>query len=138
MISLDNKIILNGQNNTRHILKKKRLPSLNKDRIRSQIQINHFMLCVTLQFLESLFTIAQSTIKLKLISTNSRFFTQAEIRFSTLMRECTAILYTLTKYENLVFGSKHPTVLFLVHKTKFSYLHKNQIQTTEFGGFNYF
>ena len=41
------------------------------------------------------------TIKMILISTNSRLFTQAELRLSTLMRECTAIL-----------GSKHPTVLF--------------------------
>ena len=96
------------------------------------------MLFVTLQFLESIFTIARSTIKMNLISTNSMLFTQAEIRFSTLMRECTAIIYTLTKYEYLVFGSKHPTVLLTDHKIKFSFLHKNQIQTTEFGDFNYF
>ena len=54
------------------------------------------------------------------------------------MRECLAIIYTLTKYEYLVFGSKHPIVLFTDHKIKFSYLHKNQILTTEFGDFNYF
>ena len=34
--------------------------------------------------------------KITLISENSRFFRQAELRFSTLMRECTAIIYTLT------------------------------------------
>ena len=56
------------------------------------------------------------TNKLNLISANSRLFTQAELRFSTLMRECTAIIYTLTEYEFLILGSKHPTVLFTDHK----------------------
>ena len=32
------------------------------------------------------------------------------------MRECTAIIYTLTEYEILILGSKHPTVLFTDHK----------------------
>ena len=32
------------------------------------------------------------------------------------MRECTAIVYTLTEYEILIFGSKHPTVLFTDHE----------------------
>ena len=32
------------------------------------------------------------------------------------MRECTAILYTLTEYEFLTLGSKHATVLFTDHK----------------------
>ena len=49
---------------------------------------------------------------MNLISANFRLFTQAELRLSTLMRECTAIIYTLTEYEFLIFGSKHPTVLF--------------------------
>ena len=52
------------------------------------------------------------TNKMNLISANSRLFTQAELRLSTLMRECTAIIYTLTEYEFLILGSKHPTVLF--------------------------
>ena len=56
------------------------------------------------------------TNKMNLISTNSRLFTQAELRLSTLMRECTAIIYTLTEYELLILGSKHPTVLFTDHK----------------------
>ena len=54
--------------------------------------------------------------KMNLISANSRLFTQAELRLSTLMRECTAIIYTLTEYEFLILGSKHPTVLFTDHK----------------------
>ena len=53
---------------------------------------------------------------MNLISANSRLFTQAELRLSTLMRECTAIIYTLTEYEFLIFGSKHPTVLFSDHE----------------------
>ena len=35
------------------------------------------------------------TNKMNLISANSRLFTQAELRLSTLMRECTAKIYTL-------------------------------------------
>ena len=56
------------------------------------------------------------TNKINLISANSQLFTQAELRLSTLMRECTAIKYTLTEYEFLILGSKHPTVLFTDHK----------------------
>ena len=56
------------------------------------------------------------TNKMNLISANSRLFTQAELRLSTLMRECTAIIYTPTEYEFLILGSKHPTVLFTDHK----------------------
>ena len=53
---------------------------------------------------------------MNLISAKSRLFTQAELRLSTLMRECTAIIHTLTEYEFLELGSKHPTVLFTDHK----------------------
>ena len=56
------------------------------------------------------------TNKVNLISANSRLFTQAELRLSTLMRECTAKVYTLTEFELLILGSKHPTVLFTDHK----------------------
>ena len=56
------------------------------------------------------------TKKMNLISANSRLFTQAELRLFTLMRECTAIIHTLTEYEFLILGSKHPTVLFTDHK----------------------
>ena len=56
------------------------------------------------------------TDKMNLISANSRLLTQADLRLSTLMRECTAIIYTLTEYEFLILGSKHPTVLFTDHK----------------------
>ena len=56
------------------------------------------------------------TNKMNLISANSRLFTQAELQLSTLMRECTAIIHTLTEYEFLILRSKHPTVLFSDHK----------------------
>ena len=55
------------------------------------------------------------TNKMNLISANSCLFTQAELRLSTLIRECTAIIYTFTEYEFLILGSKHPTVLFTEH-----------------------
>ena len=58
------------------------------------------------------------TNKMKLISANSRLFTQAELRLSTLMRQCTAIKYTPTEYEFLILESKHPTVLFTDHKPR--------------------
>ena len=48
--------------------------------------------------------------------TNKMNQTQAELRFSTLMRECTAILYILTENEFLILGSKHPTVLCTDHR----------------------
>ena len=53
---------------------------------------------------------------MNLISANSRLFTQTELRLSTLMKESTYIIYTLTEYEFLIVGSKHPTVLFTDHK----------------------
>ena len=56
------------------------------------------------------------TNKMNLILANSRLFTLAKIRLSTLMRKCTVIIYTLTEYEFLILGSKHPTVLFTDHK----------------------
>ena len=56
------------------------------------------------------------TKKMNLVSAKLRLITQAELRLSTLMRECTAIIYTLTEYEFLILGSKHPTVLFTDHK----------------------
>ena len=55
------------------------------------------------------------TNKMNLISAHSRLFTQAELRLPTLIRECTAIIYTLTECEFFLLGSKHPTVLFTDH-----------------------
>ena len=52
------------------------------------------------------------------------------------MRECTAIIYTLTEYEFLILGSKHPTVLFTDHKPIIFLFTQNLTQTTEFTDFN--
>ena len=57
------------------------------------------------------------TNKMNIISANSRLFTQAELRLSALMRKCTAIINKLTEYDFLIFGSKHPTVLFTDQKS---------------------
>ena len=66
------------------------------------------------------------TNKMNLISAKSRLITQAQLRLSTLMRECTAIVYTLTEYEILILRSKHPTVLFTDHKPiKFLFTQKS-------------
>ena len=63
---------------------------------------------------------------MKLISANFRLFTQAELRLFTLMRECKAIIYTLTEYKFLLLGSKHPTVLFTDYKLIiFLFTHKS-------------
>ena len=56
------------------------------------------------------------TNKMNLILANFRLFTQAKLRLSTLMRECTAIKHTPTEYEFLILGSKHSTVFFTDHK----------------------
>ena len=66
----------------------------------------------------ALLQLQSGTNKMNLISANSRLFRQAKLRLSTLMRECTVIKYTLTEYEFLILGSKHPTVLFTDHKPK--------------------
>ena len=76
------------------------------------------------------------TNEMNLISASSRLFTQAELRLSTLMRECTAIKYNLTEYEFLILGSKQPTLLLTDHNPIIFFLNKNQIQTIEFIDFN--
>ena len=76
------------------------------------------------------------TNKMHLISASSRLFTQAELRLSTFMRECTAIKYNLTEYEFLILGSKQPTLLLTDHNPILFFLNKNQIQTIEFIDFN--
>ena len=54
---------------------------------------------------------------MNLISANTRLFTQAELELSTLMKECIAIIYTLTEYGFSTLRSKIPTVPFTDHKT---------------------
>ena len=106
-----------------------------------QIQTNHSMQCAMLQILASAqhyynHIVEQTTNKLNLISANSRLSIQAELRLSTLMRECTAIIYTLTEYEFLILGSKHPTVFFTDHKPIIFLFTQNRILMIEFIDFN--
>ena len=70
----------------------------NKFQIQSQTLINQFYaMCDASNFGigAALLQSHNGTNKMNLISANSRLFTQAELRLSTLMRECTAInIYT--------------------------------------------
>ena len=61
-----------------------------------------YAMCDASNFGAELLQSHNETTKMNLISANSRLFTQAELRLSTLMRECTAIIYTLTEYEFLI------------------------------------
>ena len=54
--------------------------------------------------------------KIRLVSANSRLFTPIEMQLSTLIRNCSAIIFALTEYEFLLTGSNHPIVLFTDHK----------------------
>ena len=54
--------------------------------------------------------------KTNLILANSRLFTPIEMRLSTLIRKCSAIIFALKEYDFLLTGSKHPIILFSDHK----------------------
>ena len=57
--------------------------------------------------------------KNKLVFANSCLFSTTEFRLSTILRECSAIIYALLRYQCLFHGSKHPNVLYKDHKTIF-------------------
>ena len=76
--------------------------------------------------------------KTNLISANSRLLTQAELRLSTLMGECTAIFYTLTEYEFLILDQNTQQFYSQITNQLYFSLHKNQIQIIEFVDFNSF
>ena len=54
--------------------------------------------------------------KMELVSSNSRVFPTTELRLSTILRECSAIIYERSEYEFLIQGSKHPIILYTDHK----------------------
>ena len=124
---LDNKTILNGQQNIKHNLKKSKkllteqisnkIPDPNQP-FYAMCDASNFGICATL--LQS----HNGTNKKNLNSANSRLFTQAELRHSALMRECTAIIYTLTEYEFLILGSKHQQFYSQIISLSFFILHK--------------
>ena len=55
--------------------------------------------------------------KMELVSANCRLFSTTELRLSTILRECSAIIYALSEYEFLIQGLKHPIILYTDHKT---------------------
>ena len=54
--------------------------------------------------------------KMELVSANSRLFSTTELRLSTILRECSAIIYALSEHEFLIHGSKYPIILYTDHK----------------------
>ena len=54
--------------------------------------------------------------KMRLVSVNSGLLTPIEMRLSTLIRECSAIISALTEMKFLLTGPNHPIVLFTDHK----------------------
>ena len=54
--------------------------------------------------------------KMELVSANSCLFSTTDLRLSTIVRECSAILYALSEYEFFIQGSKHPIILYTDHK----------------------
>ena len=92
-------MILSGQQSTKHDLKKSKIFSQYKYQTQFHTPISHYMqMCDTSTFGigASLLQFHNGTNKMNLMSAKFRLFTQAELRRSTLMRECTAIKYTST------------------------------------------
>ena len=62
-----------------------------------------------------------------LVSANSHLISTTELRLSTILRECLAIIYALSENEFLIQGSKHPIILYNDHKKiLFLFTHKNK------------
>ena len=98
---------------TEHNLKKSKKLSTNKLKIQSQTPINHFLQIAMLQFLgigAALLKSPNGTNKMNLISGNPAFL--HNLNYDSFYEECTTIIHTLTEYEFLILGSKHPTDLF--------------------------
>ena len=54
--------------------------------------------------------------KMELVSANSRRFATTELRLSTILRDCSAIINALSEYEFLIQGSKRPMIFYTDHK----------------------
>ena len=100
---------MNEQQNIRKDLKKKTLLAEQLSNTMPDPDQPFYATCDTSNFGigAALLQSHNGTNKLNLLLANSRLITQAELRLSTLMRECIAIIYTLTEYEFLRLGSKH-------------------------------
>ena len=53
---------------------------------------------------------------MELVSAISRLFSTTELRLSTILRECSAIIYALLEYEFLIQESQHPIISYADHK----------------------
>ena len=75
--------------------------------------------------------------KMELVSANSRLLSTTELRLSTILRECSAIIYALSEYESPIQGYKYPIILYIDHKPfLFLFSQKKINQITEFTNFN--
>ena len=54
--------------------------------------------------------------KMEIVSANSRLFSTTELRLSTILPDCSAIIYALSGYEFLIQKLKHPMILYTDHK----------------------
>ena len=61
--------------------------------------------------------------KMESVSANSRLFSTTEFRLSTILRECSAIIYALFEYEFLIQGSKHPVIFIHRPQTNSLFVH---------------
>ena len=66
--------------------------------------------------------------KIDLVSANSRLFSTTVLRLSTILCECSAIIYALSDYEFLIQGSKNSIILYTYHKPiHFLFKQKNKL-----------
>ena len=64
---------------------------------------------------------------MELVSANSRLFSTTELSLSTILRECSAVIYPLSENELLNQGYKHPIILYTHQKPiSFLFIQKNK------------
>ena len=54
--------------------------------------------------------------KMQLVTANFRLISTTELRLSTILFECLAIIYAPSDYEFLIQGSKRPIALYIDYK----------------------
>ena len=114
----DNKIILSGHYNIKKASTKKKVSSQNNSQTHFQTQINHSTLCAMRPTLE----LAQhfyNHFKVPMKKTLNQQFLNLSLKQSLeslhSWENVQPYYISLTNYEFLIFGSKHPTVLFTYH-----------------------
>ena len=74
---------------------------------------------------------------MRLISANSRLFTPIEMRLSTLIRECSAIIFALTECEFLLSEKTHYPVVANIHNIYFEInIDKNEYHPISYEKYN--